>query len=115
MALECWALRSQRSSVSSARSCADTNRILLASCIDDLRRKSTPGAASGLRTTIASLSIAPFLVPPNETTSTPTSVVNSRKETPRDAAAFEMRAPSRCTGTPSWWAWSVIAAISSTE
>ena len=53
------------------------------------------GTRSGFKITAASAPIAPFLVPPSETASTPASVVNARSEVPSEAAAFEMRAPSR--------------------
>ena len=52
-------------------------------------------------------------MPPKDTTSTPTSVVNARSGTPSVAAALAIRAPSRWTTMPRSCACSVIAAISS--
>ena len=79
-----------------------------------LRRYFRPSDASGLSTTIASPTSAPFLVPPKLSTSTPASRVKARSGRPRAAAAFEMRAPSMCSCMPRSWAWSAIARISST-
>ena len=72
-----------------------------------------PPTASGLSTTTASPTAAPFLVPPSDRMSTPTSVVNARSGTSERAAALAIRAPSRCTRMPGAWAWSQIARISS--
>ena len=78
-------------------SCAETKRIFEASCIDIFRTYAMPMPAAivGSRTTTASPSINPFLVPPNDTMSTPASVVSARSGTPSVAAAFASRAPSR--------------------
>ncbi|KRB75171.1 hypothetical protein ASE03_14145 [Kitasatospora sp. Root187] len=113
IALECEALRSQRSPLSRASNCTDTKRIFEASCIDILRRNLRFLTFSGLRTTTASPSSRPFFVPPNESTSTPASVVKARSGSPRAAAALAIREPSRCTSMPCSWAWSQIALISS--
>ena len=89
---------------------AETNRIFDDSCMLSLRRYFRPVEASGFSTTIASPSIAPFLVPPKLSTSTPASRVNARSGRPRDAAALAMRAPSMCRCMPWPWTWSAIVA-----
>ena len=113
MAFARRALRSQRSPASSASNCTATNRIFDGSCISVFRRYGRPRAAAGLSTTTASPNSSPILVPPNETTSTPTSVVIARSGTSRAAAALVSRAPSTWTSSPSSWARSQIAASSS--
>ena len=59
-----------------------------------------PETALGSRTTTASPSIIPFLVPPSDSTSTPRSVVISRSDRPRWAAASASRDPSMWTRMP---------------
>ena len=88
-------------------------RIFDASCIDVFLIKGIAVFSAGFRTTIASLAIAPFLVPPKERMSMPASVVNSLKPVPSAAAALEIRAPSKWTIIPSECAYLVIALISS--
>ncbi len=63
-----------------------------------------PSSRPGRRRTTASPMSSPFFVPPNETASTPASVVIDRSETPRPAAAFARRAPSTCSSRPRSWA-----------
>ena len=53
--------------------------------------------------------MSPFLVPPNERTSTPASAVVSRISTPSETAALEMRAPSMCRYMSSSCAVSAMA------
>ncbi|CPU60826.1 Uncharacterised protein [Mycobacteroides abscessus] len=78
-----------------------------------MRTNSTPSTADGSSTTTASPSASPFLVPPNDSTSTPASVVRARSGTPSAAAAFARRDPSRCTRMPRACAASATARISS--
>ena len=99
MALAWLAFRFQRSFESSAMNCAATNLILEDSCIDCLRMYFKSSSAEGRKETTASAAIAPFLVPPNERTSTP-AFAKTSKPTPRCAAALEIRAPSRCSSNP---------------
>ena len=73
MALACAALRSQRSSCSSALTCAATNRDFDTNCPACLRTNRACVASSGRRCTTASPNIAPFLVRPKVTASTPVS------------------------------------------
>ncbi len=81
--------------------------------MDSLRRCFIARTASGFSTTTASPKMAPFFVPPNESTSTPTVLVNVRIGTSREAAALAMRAPSRWTFMPCPWACWQMARISS--
>ncbi len=74
-------------------------RIFDASCIDCLRRYSSDGASSGLSTTIASAASSPIFVPPNETTSAPSTHL-AAASTPSDAAAFASREPSMWNSIP---------------
>ena len=101
IAFACDAERFQTSPSSSAISCADTNLIFDASCMFILRRNMSPSDTPGCSTTTLSPYISPFLVPPKLRMSTPASVVKSRNGSPREAAAFERRAPSMCSFMPS--------------
>ena len=61
----------------------------------------------------ASAAMAPFLVAPNDSTSTPARHVASAGEQPSEATALAKRAPSMCTAKPRAWARLQSAANSS--
>ena len=88
MRLECCALASQRSFESKASTYAEMNRILEASCMPCLRRYLKSWLSFRSKKTTASAPMAPFFVPPKESTSTPRSRVACGKVCPRLAAAF---------------------------
>ena len=70
-------------------------------------------ARAGSKNTTASAAIAPPLVAPNDSTSTPAFQVASAGETFMRASALPKRAPSICTAMPCACAISASAAISS--
>src|SRR4029453_5594932 len=88
------ALRSQRSVPSSTSNWAATKRIFEASWPSCLRTNSKPSPSPGFRNTPASPKSRPFLVPPNESRSTPASVVIARSGSSSEAAALASREPS---------------------
>ena len=63
-------------------------------------RKRNGSASSSVNTTTASAPIAPFLVAPNDSTSTPRRQVTSAGRQPSAAMALAKRAPSMCTRRP---------------
>jgi hypothetical protein len=63
-------------------------------------RKRSGSASSSLNTTTASAPMAPFLVAPKESTSTPRRQVASAGAQPSAAIALAKRAPSMCTRRP---------------
>ena len=73
--LACIALLFQRSSLSSALNWAAMKRIFEASCIPCMRLNSKSFARTCLKKTTASPATSPFLVPPNESASTPDPLV----------------------------------------
>ena len=77
MAFAWLAFSRQRSPWSSASNWAERKRIFEASWPSCLRTNSNPSASSGRRKTTESPNARPFLVAPNETTSTPQSVVSA--------------------------------------
>jgi hypothetical protein len=81
--------------------------------MDCLRIHLKLSASSGRRKTTASPRTMPFLVPPNETASTPTSVVKARSGRSSPAAAFASRAPSTWSRRPRSCAASASARSSS--
>ena len=72
-------------------------------------------ASASSNTTTASALIAPFLVAPSDSTSTPARQVSSAGVQPRAATALAKRAPSMCTCRPWRWATAHSAVISAVE
>ena len=69
-------------------------------CPPRFMRNGISRASSASNTTTASALIAPFLVAPSDSTSTPQRQVRSAGEHSRAATAFANRAPSMCTRRP---------------